>query len=61
VVSFLLALVPSAGVLLLFVLAVRGMIHADRRERLAQARIEAEADRRGRLAPTRPEGDERLP
>lgn len=35
------ALLPSAGVCALFVLAVRKMISADRDERAAQARLEA--------------------
>ena len=39
--ELVLALVPSAGVVLLFVLAVRGMLQADRRERAAQARMDA--------------------
>lgn len=33
----LLALVPSAGVLFLFVVAIKAMLEADRRERSAQA------------------------
>ena len=37
------AVLPSAGVLLLFVLAVRAMVHADRRERAEAARFEARA------------------
>ena len=41
----LLAVVPSAGVLFLFWLAVRAMIQADRRERSAQARMAAAAGR----------------
>lgn len=36
----LVALVPSAGVLLLFALAIRAMVQADRRERAAQALTE---------------------
>ncbi len=39
-VKALLALVPSAGVLFLFVIAVRAMLEGDRRERSAQARWE---------------------
>ncbi len=39
------ALLPSAGVLALFVVVVRKMISADRDERAAQARLEA-AERR---------------
>lgn len=39
--EFLLALVPSVGVLFLFWLAVRALVQADRRERAAQARYEA--------------------
>jgi hypothetical protein len=34
------AILPSVGVLLLFVLAIRAMFQADRRERLAQAKWE---------------------
>ena len=43
--AFLAAVLPSAGVLFIFWLAVRAMLQADRRERIAQARIEA-AERR---------------
>jgi hypothetical protein len=35
------ALIPSAGVVFIFWLAIRGLIQADRRERAAQARIAA--------------------
>ncbi len=45
VLAFLAALLPSAGVLLIFWLAIRAILQADRRERVAQARIEA-AERR---------------
>lgn len=38
--DYLIAIVPSAGVLVLFVLAMRSMFQADRRERLAQAQWE---------------------
>lgn len=38
--DYLAALAPSAGVLFLFVLAIRAMFQADRRERLAQAQME---------------------
>jgi hypothetical protein len=37
--KYALAIVPSAGVLFLFWLAVRAMITADRRERAAHARM----------------------
>jgi hypothetical protein len=40
----LVAAVPSVGVLFLFWIALRGILQADRRERVAQARIEAEED-----------------
>ncbi|GAB3596002.1 hypothetical protein GCM10027446_22210 [Angustibacter peucedani] len=43
-VKALLALVPSAGVLFLFVVAVRAMLLGDRRERAAQARWEKQQD-----------------
>ena len=42
--KFLLAVLPSAGVLLIFWIGIRALVQADRRERLAQARIEAEQD-----------------
>lgn len=45
--DFLIAVVPSVGVTFLFVLGIRALIHADRRERNAQARIEAEQDAAG--------------
>jgi hypothetical protein len=38
--DYLTAIVPSVGVLFLFVLAIRAMFQADRRERLAQAQLE---------------------
>jgi hypothetical protein len=38
VLDAVIALIPSAGVLFLFVLAVRAMLEGDRRERAAQAR-----------------------
>jgi len=40
---FLLAIIPSIGVLFLFWLAIRAVIGADRGERAAQARWEAAA------------------
>ncbi len=42
-VEFLVALVPSVGVLLLFWYVIRALIEGDRRERLAQARLDREA------------------
>jgi hypothetical protein len=39
-VKVLIALIPSAGVLFLFVVVVRAMLEGDRRERAAQARWE---------------------
>jgi hypothetical protein len=41
VTAFLIALVPSIGVLLIFWVGIRALVQADRRERAAQARIEA--------------------
>jgi len=40
----LVAIVPSAGVLFLFWVAIRAIVQADRRERVAQARLEAAED-----------------
>lgn len=45
VLQALAALVPSLGVGLIFWFAMRAVIHADRRERLAVARLEASDDR----------------
>jgi len=39
--SSLIAVVPTAGVLFLFWVGIRALVQADRRERQAQARIEA--------------------
>lgn len=36
------AFIPSIGVLILFVMAFRAIVHADRRERAAVARYEAQ-------------------
>jgi threonine/homoserine/homoserine lactone efflux protein len=41
--DFLLALLPSAGVLFLFYLAMRAIFRADRNERAAVARLEKSA------------------
>lgn len=52
------ALIPSIGVGLVFWFVMRAVIHADRRERQAVARLEAEERRprehRGAEAPTSP-------
>lgn len=39
--KFVLAVVPSAGVLFIFWLGIKALVEGDRRERAAQARIEA--------------------
>jgi hypothetical protein len=50
--DYVAAIVPSVGVLALFVIAMRGIFHADQRERLAQAQIErAEQAGDNRLPP----------
>jgi threonine/homoserine/homoserine lactone efflux protein len=41
VTQFLIALVPTIGVLFIFWIGMRALLQADRRERAAQARIEA--------------------
>jgi len=41
-VGFLVAIVPSIGVLFIFWLAIRAMVQADRREREAHARFDAQ-------------------
>jgi threonine/homoserine/homoserine lactone efflux protein len=40
--DFLLALLPSAGVLFIFYLAIKAILEADRRERAAVARMDAQ-------------------
>jgi hypothetical protein len=61
-VKFLLAIVPTLGVTFLFWVAIKAMVEADRRERKAQARIEAAEDAAARVAgsgsatPTAPGG-----
>jgi len=47
----LMAVIPTIGVLFLFWLAMRAIFQADRRERSAQARIEA-AERRANSSPS---------
>jgi hypothetical protein len=41
-VDYLAALLPSAGLLVLFLLLMRSILHADRRERAATAKARAE-------------------
>jgi hypothetical protein len=41
--DYVAAIFPSIGVLFLFVLAIRAMFQADRRERLAQAELDRQA------------------
>jgi hypothetical protein len=40
-VDYLAALLPSAGLLVLFLLLMRSILHADRRERAAEAKARA--------------------
>ena len=59
-VDILVAILPSTGVLVLFVIAIRALVGADRRERAAQARWEAAATRpadAGDGAPAEPDQD----
>ena len=42
--DYVTAIVPSVGVLFLFVVAIRAMFQADHRERLAQAQLERRED-----------------
>ena len=41
--AFIASIIPTAGVTFLFWLAIRSMLQADRRERLALARAERES------------------
>jgi threonine/homoserine/homoserine lactone efflux protein len=56
VLSSLIAIVPTAGVLFLFWIGIRALVQADRRERQAQARIEA-AERLAEAARSRESGN----
>lgn len=47
VLPYVLAIVPTVGVGTLFYFVIKSILEGDRRERLAQARWEAEQDRRG--------------
>ena len=49
---YLTAIVPTIVVATIFYFLIKGMIEADRRERLAQSKFEAEQDRRRRTART---------
>jgi hypothetical protein len=46
VMPYVLAIVPTIGVGALFYFVIKSILEGDRRERLAQARWEAEQDRR---------------
>ena len=54
VLPFLTAVIPSLGVLLIFWVAIRALVQADRRERSAQARIEAAERRQNSAGATGP-------
>jgi hypothetical protein len=47
VLPYVLAIVPTVGMGTLFYFVIKSILEGDRRERLAQARWEAEHDRRG--------------
>jgi hypothetical protein len=49
---YLTAIVPTIVVATIFYFLIKGMIEADRRERLAQSKFEAEQDRRRAAART---------
>ena len=51
------ALTPPVGVGVLFYLAIRALVNADRNERTAMARLEAEEDARASAAASRPDVD----
>jgi hypothetical protein len=48
VLPYVLAIVPTVGVGVLFYFLIKSILEGDRRERLAQAKWEAEQDRRAR-------------
>ena len=51
---YVLAIVPTVGVGVLFYFVIKSILEGDRRERLAQARWEAEHDRAVRAGPPNP-------
>jgi hypothetical protein len=53
VMPYVLAIVPTIGVGALFYFVIKSILEGDRRERLAQARWEAEHDRREAAATDR--------
>ena len=55
---YVLALVPTIGVATLFYFVIKGILEGDRRERIAQAKWEAEHDGRPKAsnAPSEPSG-----
>ncbi|WP_420112713.1 hypothetical protein [Pseudactinotalea sp.] len=46
--EILAAVLPPIGILILFVIVIRAFVLADRRERAARVKIEAEVDKRRR-------------
>ena len=58
---YVLAIVPTVGVGVLFYFVIKSILEGDRRERLAQARWEAEHDRRANTAGTSSDGDSVTP
>ena len=52
VLPYVLAIVPTVGMGTLFYFVIKSILEGDRRERLSQARWEAEHDRRGADAAT---------
>ncbi|WP_432541720.1 hypothetical protein [Kineococcus sp. SYSU DK002] len=55
--EYVAALLPSAGLAVLFVLLMRSILHADRRERAAAKRARAERATPGRSTAERSEAD----
>jgi len=56
VMPYVLAIVPTVGVAALFYFVIKSILEGDRRERLAQAKWEAEHDRREQVQ--KPAADE---
>jgi hypothetical protein len=61
VMPYVLAIVPTVGVGVLFYFVIKSILEGDRRERLAQARWESEHDRRAKDAGTSTEADSVTP
>lgn len=57
---YIAALIPSAGIALLFYIVIKNMIEGDRKERLAQAQWDAQKEQKGATDKDESESDTKL-